>query len=61
MRKTIKGKFEVEASPLPMDEAIETIGGVRMMFKNKFEGPLGASGIAAMLGIELFVFSTTRR
>lgn len=44
-----------------MDEAIETIGGVRMMFKKKFEGPLGASGIVAMLGIELFVFSTTRR
>ena len=49
--KTVKGSFEVDGKPLPMDEASEKLGLMRMCFEKKFKGPLTAEGLVSMQGI----------
>lgn len=49
--KTIKGKFEVKSTPLPLDEDLQSLGAMRMMFEKKFEGALAADGLVSMMGL----------
>ena len=38
MKRTIKGTFDIKASPLANDPSTETIGGARMRFDKTFHG-----------------------
>ena len=51
MKNTVKGRFEVKATPQPTDEAQQAIGCMRLNFEKKFEGPLEASGLVSMIGL----------
>lgn len=51
MKKTVKGCFEIESSQLPVDEATQTVGAMRMAFKKRFTGALEATSVVSMMGI----------
>jgi hypothetical protein len=47
----IKGKFEVQSSPLDADEITRALGAQRMRFDKRFEGPLTATSFVSMMGV----------
>lgn len=49
--KTIKGKFDLSATPLELDIAIQKLGGIRMLFEKQFFGPIEAKSTVSMLGV----------
>jgi hypothetical protein len=51
MKKIIKGKFEVKATPQAPEELTQSLGAVRMRFDKQFEGLLVAKSTVAMMGM----------
>lgn len=51
MKKMVKGSFEIQSSPLPLDEATKSLGAMRMKFEKQFSGPLEATSFVSMMGI----------
>jgi hypothetical protein len=51
MKKIAKGSFEVNPSPLPMDEVNQKIGAMRMSFEKRFVGALEATSVVSMIGM----------
>lgn len=49
--KTIKGKFDLSATPLELDKAIQKLGGIRMIFEKQFFGSIEAKSNVSMLGV----------
>lgn len=49
--KTIKGKFELTATPLEADKVIQKLGGIRMIFEKRFLGPLEGKSSVSMSGV----------
>lgn len=49
--KTLKGKFDLSATPLDGDKVIQKLGGIRMMFEKQFHGAIQAKSIVSMLGV----------
>lgn len=47
----VKGKFEVQSSPLDADDVTRALGAARMKFEKRFEGPLTATSFVAMMGV----------
>jgi hypothetical protein len=49
--KTIKGKFDVKATPLELDTTIQKLGGIKMLFEKQFFGLLEAKSNVSMMGV----------
>lgn len=51
MKNTVRGKFQIKATPQAGDEALQTIGAMRMTFDKDFKGSLEATSVVSMIGL----------
>jgi hypothetical protein len=49
--KQIKGKFDVQTSPLDGDDLTRALGAMQMKIEKQFEGALAASSVVLMMGV----------
>lgn len=51
MQKIIQGAFDVTSYPQPVDEVLQNMNGMRMIFKKQFHGPLTGNSTVTMMGV----------